>query len=254
VRHDVNFVPSTVAFSRPISTPIGLKNDDGLLFAMKRRGLLAALAASGTVAVAGCAGEDGSYEFDAEPAQVPESAYSGSDYTGQEPESFTVEQEFNVTGVNAEVSATTWIARYTNQTVGSALFVASTPDASVAGQSVNPLVRVEGAELIRRLLEQVNQQGIGGDGTEIQADDIESRGEETRTVLDTETTVSIFETTISAEVSGSNGQSGEVDDIPVLVYIATVQHEEDVIAALGVHPVEIDQSEQLFSMMEAIEH
>ncbi|GAA0554026.1 DUF6517 family protein [Halorubrum ejinorense] len=221
---------------------------------MKRRELLAALAASGTVAAAGCAGEDGNYEFDAEPARVPESAYTAAEYTGQEPESFTIEQEFNVTGANAEVSATTWIARYTNQTVGSALFVASTPNASVVGQSVNPLVRVEGAELIRRLLEQVNQQGVGGDGTEIQADDIESRGEETRTILDAETTVSIFETTVSADVNGSNGQGGEVDDIPVLVYIATVEHGEDVIAALGVHPVEVDQSEQLLSMMEAIEH
>jgi hypothetical protein len=227
---------------------------------MKRRGLLAAVAASASVAVAGCAGEDGSYEFDAEPARVPESAYADSEYNGQEPESFSIDREFNVTGVNAEVSATSWVARYVNPTTQSALFVASTPNASVAGQSVNPLVRVEGADLIRRLLEQINQQDIGSGNADIQTDDIEARGEETRTILGEDATVSIFETTVSADVEGSNGQSGSVEDIPVLLYLTTVQHQadgadsDDVIALVGIHPVEIDQSEQLFSMMEAVEH
>lgn len=227
---------------------------------MKRRGLLAAMAASASVAVAGCAGEDGSYEFDAEPARVPESAYSDSEYDGQDPESFSIDREFNVTGVNARVTATSWVARYVDPTTQSALFVASTPNASVAGQSVNPLVRVEGADLIRRLLNQVNQQDIGGGNADIQTDDIESRGEETRTILGQEATISIFETTVSAEVEGSNGQSGSVEDVPVLLYLATVPHQaadadsEDVIALVGLHPVEVDQSEQLLAMMEAVEH
>ena len=227
---------------------------------MKRRGLLAAMAASASVAVAGCAGEDGSYEFDAAPARVPESAYADSEYDGQDPESFSIDREFNATGVNARVTATTWVARYVNPTTQSALFVASTPNASVAGQSVNPLVRVEGAELIRRLLNQVNQQDIGGGNADIQTDDIEARGEETRTILDQEATVSIFETTVSADVEGSNGQSGSVEDIPVLLYLATVQHQaadadsEDVIALVGLHPVGVEQSEQLLAMMEAVEH
>ncbi|WP_096393530.1 DUF6517 family protein [Halorubrum trapanicum] len=227
---------------------------------MKRRGLLAAVAASASVAVAGCAGQDGSYEFDAEPARVPESAYADSEYNGQEPESFSIDREFNVTGVNARVTATTWIARYVNPTTQSALFVASTPNASVAGQSVNPLVRVEGADLIRQLLNQVTQQGVGGGNADIQTDDIESRGEQTRTILGKETTVSKFETTVSADVEGSNGQSGSVEDIPVFLYLATVQHQaadadsEDVIALVGLHPVQVDQSEQLLAMMEAVEH
>ncbi|MEZ3164652.1 DUF6517 family protein [Halorubrum sp. RMP-47] len=226
---------------------------------MKRRGLLAALAASTSVALAGCAGEDGSYEFDAAPAEVPESAYTDG-YSGQEPESYTIDREFNVTGVNARVTATTWVARYTNQSTQSALFVASTPNASVAGQSVNPLVRVEGAELIQRLLNQINQQDVGGGNADIETDDIESRGEETRTILGEETTVSVFATTVSAEVEGADNSSGSVDDIPVLLYIATVPHtapdadSEDVIATVGIHPEQVDQSEQLLSMMEAVEH
>lgn len=220
---------------------------------MKRRGLLAALAASTTVAVAGCAGQDQSLDLDADPARVPEGAYAEG-FSGQDPESFSIDRKFNASGVNVEVSATTWVAQYTNEEVGSALFVASTPNESVAGQSVNPLVSAEGADLIRRLLNQVDQQGIGGNGTEIQTDDIEEVGEETQTVLGEETTVSVLETTVSADVSDANGQSGSVDDIPVLVYIGTVQHDDDVIAMIGVHPQEIDQSEQLLSMMGSVEH
>ncbi|ELZ60604.1 MULTISPECIES: DUF6517 family protein [Halorubrum] len=220
---------------------------------MKRRGLLAALAASTTVAVAGCAGQDQSLDLSADPARIPKSAYADG-FSGQDPKSFSIDRKFNASGVNVEVSATTWVAQYTNEEVGSALFVASTPNESVAGQSVNPLVRAEGADLIRRLLNQVDQQGIGGNGTEIQTDDIEEVGEETRTVLGEDVTVSVLETTVSADVSDANGQSGSVDDIPVLVYIGTVQHDDDVIAMIGVHPQEIDQSEQLLSMMGAVEH
>jgi hypothetical protein len=226
---------------------------------MKRRGLLAALAASTSVAVAGCAAEDGSYEFDAEPARVPESAYADG-YSGQDPESYTIDREFNVTGVNAKVTATTWVAQYSNSATQSALFVASTPNASVAGQSVNPLVRVEGADLIQRLLNQINQQDVGGGDADIETDDIEERGEETRTILGEETTVPIFETTISADVEGAGNSSGSVEDVPVLLYIATVQHtadgadSEDVIAMVGVHPEQVSQRDQLLSMMEAVEH
>lgn len=222
---------------------------------MHRRGLLAALAASTSVAVAGCsAAEDGSYEFDAEPARIPSDAASEAGYKGEEPESFTLEQEFDMAGVNAQVSATTWAAGYENSQNGSALFVASTPDASVGGQSVNPLVRADDAELIRRLLEQVEQQGIGGEDTDIQAEDIETRGSETRTILGEEVDVSILETTIDAEVDAGGNQSGEVEDVPVLLYVGTVQHREDVIALVGVHPVAVDADDALFSLMEEVEH
>ncbi|WP_123621289.1 DUF6517 family protein [Halorubrum sp. CSM-61] len=224
---------------------------------MHRRGLLAAIAASTSVAVAGCAGaqgENGSYEFDAEPASVPSSAASEAGYEGEEPESFTIEQEFDVAGVNAQVSATTWAAGYENSDNGSALFVASTPDASVGGQSVNPLVRADDTELIRRLLEQVDQQGVGGDGTDIEASEIEDRGSETRTILGEEVEISILETTVDAEVDAGDGQNGEVEDVPVYLYVGTVQHEEDVIALVGVHPTAVDASEPLFSLMEQVEH
>ncbi|OYR43761.1 DUF6517 family protein [Halorubrum sp. Eb13] len=222
---------------------------------MHRRGLLAAIAASTSVAVAGCAGgEDGSYEYDADPARVPSEAASDAGYEGEEPESFTIEQEFDVAGVNAQVSATTWVAGYENQENGSALFVASTPDAAVGGQSVNPLVSADDAELIRRLLEQADQRGIGGEGTDVEAEDIENRGSETRTVLGQETEVSVLETTINAAVENGNNQSGSTEDVPAFLYVATVQHDGDVVALVGVHPTAVDARDTLLSLMEQVEH
>jgi len=222
---------------------------------MNRRRLLAAIAASTSVAVAGCAGvEDGSYEYDAAPASVPSSAASEAGYEGEDPESFTIEQEFEIAGVNAQLSATTWVAGYENPENGSALFVASTPNASVGGQSVNPLVRADETELIRRLLDQVDQRGIGGDGTDIEASNIEERGSETRTVLGQEVEIAILETTVDAEVDAGEGESGSVEDVPVYLYVGTVQHNDDVIALVGVHPTAVDASESLLSLMEQVEH
>lgn len=222
---------------------------------MHRRELLAAVAASTTLAVAGCAGdENGNYDFDAEPARIPADVASEAGYDGEEPEAFTLEQEFDVAGVNAQVSATTWAAGYENADNGSALFVASTPDASVGGQSVNPLVRANDAELIRRLLEQVDNQGVGGEDTEIEADEIENRGTEMRTILGEEVEVSVLETTIDAEVEGAGNGPDEAEEVPVRLYVGTVQHRDDVIVLVGVHPVGVDAGDQLLSLMEQVEH
>ncbi|EMA62446.1 DUF6517 family protein [Halorubrum lipolyticum] len=222
---------------------------------MHRRGLLAAIAASTSVAVAGCAGgENGSYEFDAEPASIPASAVSEAGYEGEEPESFPIEEEFEIAGVNAQVSVTTWAAGYENSENGSALFVASTPNPSIGGQSVNPLVRADDTDLIRRLLDQVDQRGLGGEDTEIETSDIEERGSETRTILGEEVEISILETTIDAEVDAGDGQSGSVEDVPVFLYIGTVQHRDDVIVLIGVHPTAVEARESLLSLMEQVEH
>lgn len=38
------------------------------------------------------------------------------------------------------------------------------------------------------------------------------------------------------------------------LYVGTVQHGEDVIALVGVHPTAVDASESLLSLMEQVEH
>ena len=59
---------------------------------------------------------------------------------------------------------------------------------------------------------------------------------------------------VDADVNAGDGQSGSVEDVPVYLYVGTVQHEEDVIALVGVHPTAVDASDSLLSLMEQVEH
>jgi PGF-CTERM protein len=65
------------------------------------------------------------------------------------------------------------------------------------------------------LLEQIDQRGITGEGTDIETSDIEDRGSKTRTILGEEVEISKLETTVDAEVDAGDGQSGSVEDVPV---------------------------------------
>lgn len=221
---------------------------------MRRRRLLAAIAASGTVAVAGCAGDDESYAFDAAPAQVPPQAAADAGYEGREPQSYTLEREFSVAGVNAQVSATTWATGYQNRENESALFVASTPNAMVGGESVNPLVQADETSLVRRLLEQASQRDVGGAETDVQIHDIEERGSETRSILDQEVEISILEATVTAEFNLSETPNTTIEERPMFLYVATVQHDEDVVALVGVHPTAVDARDSVLALMETVAH
>ncbi|SMO83853.1 DUF6517 family protein [Halorubrum cibi] len=217
---------------------------------MYRRRLLGAVAASGAVAAAGClGGEDGTYEFDAEPARVPDAALSEAGYEGEGPQSFEIEQTFEVAGIEGRVSATSWVASYENPERASSLLVASTPNATVAGQSVNPLVRADGAELLRRLLEQGGSGGVDGGSV----GDLEEVGTETRTILESETTVTTFATEIRFEDVGDAPVDTE-GSVPALIHVATVEHGEDVLVLVGVHPRAIEEGETQGALMEAVEH
>lgn len=305
-----------------------------------RRRFLAAAAASTAVAAAGCLGgaegEDGVYAFDADPAVVPVEARETAGYEGSEPESFEIETEFGEFGIDAAVSVTTWTATYANPDRGGSLVVASTPDATILGQSVNPLARADEGEVVRRLFDRVQDEA---EGVDVDDDEFEDRGSETRRILDTEVAVTTFATTmdvdpdtlpdgmdaddlpdgvdpddlpddadpddvdpddlpddvdpedlpddvdvgdivsgdadaadvdvgdiIGGDADGSTDPDGAdepdsgADDgndaaggLPVLVHVATVAHDDDVVALVGIHPEFVDEREPLVSLMESVE-
>ncbi|RAW46628.1 hypothetical protein DQW50_03475 [Halorubrum sp. 48-1-W] len=235
---------------------------------MYRRRLLGALTASGVVAATGClGGDDGSYEFDAEPARVPDTALATAGYEGEEPASSEVDRTLDVAGSERRVSVTTWVASYEKPARASSLVVASTPNATVADRSVNPLVRADDAELFRRLLgrgtddaaddgddgdDADDDDGTGGVGGE-DVDDLEEVGTRTLTVLGTETTVTTFATEVEFDVPRDAPVDAE-GSVPALVHVATVEDGEDVIALVGVHPEAVEEGETLASLMEAVEH
>ncbi|MEF8780086.1 MAG: DUF6517 family protein, partial [Haloferacaceae archaeon] len=172
-----------------------------------------AIALALLVVLSGCVG--GSYAFAAEPASIDEGTLSEAGYEHAEPEEVEVDEQFQVGGEDVDVEIRSWVASYERTEVGGELVVVSTPDATVAGQSVNPLVRLSGGELVTRALEAAGE----GEGN---LRDVEEVGVENRTILDRETPVRSYEGVLETD-------AGEV---PIAFHLATVEHGDDVIVLL----------------------
>ena len=207
---------------------------------MNRR-LLAVVAIVGLVALSGCALlTSDTLEFSAQPATVSEDAQDSAQYDLVGVEERTLNRSVDVVGVERQIKATNHVATYerdlaiaTSEAVGSVI-VLSTPEMSVAGQSVNPVGSVPPRQLFETLA--IDQAGIS---------DVEKRGNRTTTVLGEEATVTIFDGT--AEYSGQ-----EVD---VTMHLVRVNHEGDYVVGLAVHPsvMSADQA-GVDQMFEGIEH
>lgn len=195
---------------------------------------IAALAV--VVLLAGCTG--GALSFSASPASVDEAALESANYTGQAPEQVTVNETVEVAGVSRQVTATTWTASYAANDTPATLVVASTPDATVAGQSVNPIARLTGKELLQRVAQEI------GNSDQVDLEDVEVVQRENREILGQETEVTTFATTASTEQG----------DVPIRVHLASVSHEGDVVVLVGVHPEAVDERSTQLTLMEAAEH
>lgn len=188
------------------------------------------------VLLAGCTG--GAFSYSASPATVDEAAAEDAGYVGEGPEEFTINESVEVAGLSRDVQATTWTAGYSDDEIGASLIVASTPDASVAGQSVNPLSRLSGKDLLERVVQEA------GDAEGVDVDDLEVVQRENRQILGVETEVTTFATT-----TRTNGE-----EVPVRIHLASVSHEGDVVVLVGVHPEAVDERETQLTLMESAEH
>lgn len=185
--------------------------------------------------LAGCVG--GSYTYAADPAEIDGGALGDAGYEHAEPEAIELDERFEIAGEGVDVEIRSWIAGYERSTGDGLLLVASTPDATVAGQSVNPLARLSGTELVTRILETSGE----GDGD---LRDVEEVATEERTILGEQATVRSYEGVMDTD-------AGEV---PIAFHLATVTHDEDVIVLLGVHPQEIDERQTQLELMETVHH
>jgi hypothetical protein len=123
------------------------------------------------------------------------------------------------------------------------LAVVSTPDARIEGRSVSPIVRLSDPELVSWTLERVADASTRG-GIDAEVTGLRVVGSETRTVLGTPTEVVTY--------TGTTAVEGE--SVAVLLHLAVVSHEGDVIVALAAHDPDLDEREPLLALMERIEH
>lgn len=187
------------------------------------------------VALSGCVG--GSYAYAAEPASIEEGALTDAGYEHEEPEAIEIDEQFEVVGQDVDVEIRSWVAGYERSTGDGMLMAVSTPDATVAGQSVNPLVRLSGTELITRALEATGE----GDA---EVRDVEEVAVEERTILDEETEVRSYEGVLETDEG----------NVTIAFHLATVEHGDDVVVLLGMHPQEFDERGTQLDLMESTQH
>lgn len=213
---------------------------------MKRREFTLA-AAGALVSLTGCIGlafGDG-IEAEASPAAIDEAALEDSSFAYQDSETIEIDETVEVAGQERRVYAVNHLRTYTAdaglqgiQGESGTLAVVSTPDITVVGQSVNPLTRMDHADLLEEFAGELETEG--GELEEIRH--VEEREEP---VLDTAATVDTF--AADAEIEG--------ETITVNIHVTTVSHEGDVVVAIGAHPEMFQQQgSEIFDLFTEIEH
>ena len=221
-----------------------------MMVAMKRRQLLTLTGAVGLTGLAGCVGgENGQLEYTASPAMIPDAGQQGYEVNG--PEEIEINEEVQLSGVSRDVHISTYSSVYADPDNQTSVFLFSTPDVSVAGFSVNPLARLSGADLIARIIDE----GLGRAGGDLSVKEVEQVDEVTVPVLGEDRAVPIFSAVLEAQgTSGSQIEGAEDGEIPIRLYLLSITHDEDVLLAVGFHPESVEASEDIQSLMSAIEH
>jgi hypothetical protein len=150
-------------------------------------------------------------------------------------------------GITRDVTVTSYVSGYSKTTDDgdvAALLVVSTPDARVAGGSINPFAHATDAALTERAFGLLDR-AKGLAGTEYgELGDVRELGRAERTVLGESVELVTFGAT--ATVDG--------DSTELRLHVLAVEHGDDVVVALGVHDARLDESGALAGMMERIEH
>lgn len=202
--------------------------------------------------LAGCTGT--LFAAEASPATIPPAAYESVGYvhgnTTAVPLSYTV----GTAGVSRNVTVTSQLSGYSRTVADdevSLLLVLSTPNVEVAGESVNPFARMADGVLLDRVLNAtatLNVTGYVGDAGDVAAvadvGDLRRVDAVERTVLDTPTTVTTYAGTV--EIEGTR--------VAALVHVAVVEHGDDVVVAVAVHPESMNETARIHRLVEAIEH
>ncbi|MFC7098370.1 DUF6517 family protein [Halobaculum marinum] len=205
-----------------------------------------ALTLGAASATSGCLGVISGEEpvtLSASPATVPETALAETGYAEYRVEPLEVTREFTVAGETREVVVTNHLAQYDKsatvfgERLRGAVFAAlSTPAVELGDRTFNPVGDLRSRELAERLLARYD--GFG---------DLRAAGEETVTVLGTETTVGLF----TADATIADGI-----EVQVTLHVAeAVRAGPDFVVAIGGYPsVLTGQEADVRTMMQSLVH
>lgn len=204
---------------------------------------LRTLLATALIVIAGCSGTLA--EYSSAPATVPDAALEPRGYVHGNTTAIPLTYRVGPPGVSQEVTAETWVSGYSKTTAENetaVLVIYSSPDVEVAGTSVNPLRQLSNRELVKFVLERVTDLRVLGGVDDVT--DLREVGARNVTVLGTPTQLASYAGT--AELEG--------ESVAIVVSVAAVDHEGDVVVALGVHEATLDETTTHAALVERIVH
>lgn len=213
-----------------------------------RRTLLASGLAGGLALTGGCLGVltgSEALEFSAAKAEPSDSALGETGYELHEQNEERIEETAEVSGVERDIVATFWASVYAKSVAvqgaeieAAAFGVVSMPSMEVLGTPRNPIADMDATQVLNEA--QGNVDTEFGELRDI-------THEETRelSILGEDRDVDVFDATADLE-----GQ-----EIDVLIHLATVSHEGDLLILFGGHPRQLPEEEiNAELLMESIEH
>lgn len=208
---------------------------------MRRKSLTVAVLV--VVLTSGCVGFllGDTLAFSASKATVSDAALSDAGYEQKRVDKVVENRTFEAGGQSRKVKVTNWVAEYekglsvegAGQKTVASFATLSSPRFEIAGKSVNPLARYSDRKLVEKFVQRY--EGVS---------DVRKVGGRNATMLSKETSVSKFEAT--ATVAGR-----EVD---VTIHVAKVEHGDDVVVAMGVYPSLVDMEDDVFRLIEGVQH
>ncbi len=213
---------------------------------VRRRRVLATV---GVLAgLSGCEATQEEFEFESEPGAFSEDATDDAGYEELEQERIVEERVVEVGGEDRDVTVINYAQPYRREvSVGgdertlAAAAVFTTPSISFVGQQYNPIADESPRELLDRARGRIEDQIDGG---EIR--DISKESERSASILDTDTTISVFEAV--TELDGA--------ELTLRIHLTKLKHEGDFILLAGGFPKQLsdDERPRLETLLNNVEH
>lgn len=186
--------------------------------------------------LAGCAATQEEFEFEAQPASFADAAVSEAGYERVQQQDVVIDRSVEAGGTERDVTVTNYATTYNREVaVGgqsrplASAVVFSTPSISIVGQEFNPAASENLLDLVARASDQLDDRFEAGsirDITKVEEQDV--------TVLETETTMGVFDAV--AEIDGS--------EITLRLLVARVQRDGDIIVVGTAYPQQLAAEER----------
>lgn len=211
---------------------------------MHRSHAVAAVLAALLLATSGCLGvvTGGETTFEASPSTVPDATLSETDYERTTNETRTVEENVTMLGQDRTIRVVNHVSEY-HKTVSipflgdvdlARFAVVTTPDAQVAGQSLNPLAQLSARQIVGEF-----------SGEAAGVENLSHLSNRTVQVLGEDRTVEKFEGTVER-----NDRTVEV-----FVHVAAFEHEGDHLLAIAAYPQTLsDEQENVDELLRSVDH